>query len=75
MNVNYAHVSDNFNNVTAVSKAAIMMALSQGMGMFPMVYRRKNSFLRSMGMIPEVFVHNLHSFCALKFVTKFYLMY
>ena len=42
------------------------------------VYRRKNSVLHSMGMmgmIPKVFVHNLHgnvshSFCALKFVTK-----
>ena len=36
------------------------MALKQDVGSFPMVYGRKNLFSHSMGIIPEVFVHELH---------------
>ena len=42
------------------TRAAITMALTQDVGSFPMVYGRKNLFSHSMGIIPEVFVHELH---------------
>ena len=40
--------------------ATITMVLTQDVGLFPMVYGRKNLFSHSMGIIPEVFIHELH---------------
>ena len=36
------------------------MVLTQDVGSFPMVYGRKNLFLHSKGIVPLVFVHELH---------------
>ena len=59
--VSWTHMIDfDFSAVACPIMAAITMALTQDMGSFPMVYRRKNLFSHSMGIIPEVFVDKLH---------------